>query len=91
MSGFGRNATIQVLAVMGVVAFASTAQARGGGITGSQGAGARTGFGPPVGIEPQPAFSGHDTTGTSVYSDGDRCVLRRSWFPLYPSYTRICE
>ena len=75
---------------------ASAALARGGaGITGSQGAGARTGFGPPVGINDLSYHSGgygrYDNAYPGYYADGRDCRFTRNSFGAYPSFVRVCD
>ena len=81
--------------MVGASCIVSTASARGGGITGSQGAGARTGFGPPVGINDQPYHSGgygrYDNAYPGYYADGADCRFKRNVFGAYPSFVRVCD
>ena len=84
-----------ILGVAAVVAGIAPAMARGGGIQGNQGAGARTGYGPPVGINEQPYHSGGyglvDNAWPGYYSDGRNCRFLRSGGPAYPSFVRVCD
>ena len=92
----GTKRTLAIAAALLTIAVGSEALARGGGgIQGNQGAGARTGYGPPVGINEQPYHSGgygyYDNAYPGSYADGRNCRFVRSGGPAYPSFARVCD
>ncbi len=96
MTKLNRAASVLTIAVslIAIALGSQAAMARGGGIQGNQGAGARTGYGPPVGVNEQPYHSGGygvpDNAYPGYYADGG-CRLVRSGGPAYPSFVQVCD